>query len=121
VASFDEDRRARLAADVRIIRNRRKIDAIVHNAGVMCTLIDAHGSVAAWLDRQHPLPKDAWVRLFRTTFRFTGPEVTNEFLTSLGYLPGAHDPGCPAYTRIAALGPAWMSAEPVSPRSKDEA
>jgi DNA-3-methyladenine glycosylase I len=121
VAAFDEDRRAHLAADPRVIRNRRKIDAIVHNAGVMCALIDEYGSVAAWLDRQHPLPKDAWVRLFRTKVRFTGPEVTNEFLMSLGYLPGAHDPRCPAYARIATLGPAWMSAGPDSPQPKDDA
>jgi DNA-3-methyladenine glycosylase I len=120
VAAFGEDRRAQLAADPRVIRNRRKIDAIVDNAGVMCTLIDDHGSVAAWLDARHPLPKDAWVRLFRATFRFTGPEVTNEFQMSLRYLPGAHDPECPAYARIAARGPAWMTAPPVSPRPKDD-
>jgi len=28
-------------------------------------------------------------------------------LMSLGYLPGAHEPDCPVYTRILALTPPW--------------
>jgi DNA-3-methyladenine glycosylase I len=30
---------------------------------------------------------------------------------SLGYLPGAHYPGCPVQQRIAKLAPPWMRAE----------
>jgi DNA-3-methyladenine glycosylase I len=30
-----------------------------------------------------------------------------EFLMSIGYLPGAHDPACPVYQRVLALGPRW--------------
>jgi DNA-3-methyladenine glycosylase I len=119
VARLDEAARDQLLADSRVIRNRRKIDAIIANAGVMCGLIETHGSVAGWLDAQHPLPKDEWVRLFRRTFRFTGPEITNEFLMSLGYLPGAHAAECPAYARILALGPAWRRAERSIPTDKD--
>jgi len=121
VAGLGATERARLLADPRVIRNRRKIDAIIANAGVMCGLIDADGSIAAWLDRQHPLPKDEWVRLFRRTFRFTGPEITNEFLMSLGYLPGAHAPDCPAYARIAVLDPPWQRADPSALTDKDTA
>jgi DNA-3-methyladenine glycosylase I len=119
VARLGDDDRARLAADPRMIRNRRKIDAIVHNAGVMRTQIVAHGSVAAWLDVHHPRAREEWVRLFRTTYRFTGPQVTAEFLMSLGYLPGAHDPDCPTYARIAALDPPWSVAEPRRSRPKE--
>jgi DNA-3-methyladenine glycosylase I len=114
IAALDASARERLVGDARVIRNRRKIDAIVHNAGVMCDLIAAHGCVADWLDLHHPQSRDGWVRLFRHTFRFTGPEVTGEFLMSLGYLPGAHDPACPAFARIAALDPPW--ARPAAPR-----
>ena len=39
--------------------------------------------------------KAEWVKLFKKTFRFTGGEIVGEFLMSLGYLPGAHAPGCP--------------------------
>ena len=119
VARLDAPARDRLLTDARIIRNRRKVDAIIANAGVMCEMIATHGSVAGWLDAQHPLPKDDWVRLFRRTFRFTGPEITNEFLVSLGYLPGAHAPECPAYARVAALGPPWRGIEPRIPTDKD--
>ena len=54
-----------------------------------------------------PLPKAEWVKLFRKTFRFTGGEIVNEFLMSLGFLPGAHVPDCPVYGRVLALDPPW--------------
>jgi DNA-3-methyladenine glycosylase I len=108
VAGFGPSDRERLLADASIIRNRAKVDAAIHNAGVVCALSDEHGSFADWLDEAHPLPKEAWVKRFRSTFRFTGGEITGEFLMSLGYLPGAHQPECPVYATIAALGPRWM-------------
>ena len=58
----------------------------------------------------HPLPKPEWVKLFKQTFRFTGGEIVGEFLLSTGYLPGAHEPGCPAYKRILKLNPPWKRA-----------
>ena len=48
-------------------------------------------------------------QLFRATFRFTGGEIVGEFLMSLGWLPGAHAPDCPAFARIAQLDPPWQS------------
>jgi DNA-3-methyladenine glycosylase I len=48
------------------------------------------------------------VRLFKRQFRFTGGEITGEFLMSLGWLPGAHAPDCPAAVQVAALSPPWM-------------
>jgi DNA-3-methyladenine glycosylase I len=121
VAALGDAGRERLLVDARVIRNRRKIEAIIANAGVMCGLIDACGSVAAWLDAHHPLSREEWVRLFRRTFRFTGPEITREFLMSLGYLPGAHAPDCPAYARIDELGPPWRQPEPSAPSDEDPA
>ncbi|MCB0971648.1 MAG: hypothetical protein KDA97_09065, partial [Acidimicrobiales bacterium] len=58
----------------------------------------------------HPLPKDEWVRLFKRTFRFTGGEITGEFLMSTGWIEGAHHPACPVHTRIATLAPPWTTA-----------
>lgn len=97
----------RLMADAGIIRNRLKIEAVIENARRIRALRRSHGSFAAWLDAHHPLPRADWVRLFKSTFRFTGGEITGEFLLSLGYLPGAHVPECPAYRRIARLHPPW--------------
>ncbi|WP_045767717.1 DNA-3-methyladenine glycosylase I [Xanthomonas albilineans] len=108
VAAYGEADVVRLLADPDIIRNRLKVQAAIHNAQVIQGLRAAHGSFAAWLDAQHPRSKPEWVALFKRTFRFTGGEITGEFLMSLGYLPGAHRADCPAYARIARLNPPWM-------------
>ena len=103
VAAFGEADVARLLGDARIVRNRLKVAAIIHNAGVLRALRDSHGGFADWLDAHHPRPKAEWVGLFRRTFRFTGGEIVGEFLMSLGYLPGAHAEDCPVAARIRAL------------------
>ncbi|PZP62510.1 MAG: DNA-3-methyladenine glycosylase [Pseudoxanthomonas spadix] len=110
VAAYGEADIARLLADAGIIRNRLKVLAAIHNAQVIQTLRASHGSFAAWLDAHHPLEKADWVKLFKRTFRFTGGEITGEFLMSLGYLPGAHHEGCPAFAAAAERKPAWMQA-----------
>ncbi len=107
VAAYGEVERARLLSDAGIIRNRLKVDAAIENARRICSLRAGHGSFSAWLDAQHPLPRDDWVRLFRKNFLFTGGEITGEFLMSTGYLPGAHEEKCPVYSRIVRLGPRW--------------
>ena len=103
VARYGERDRARLLADPGIIRNRLKVEAAIHNAQVIQQLRDTHGGFAAWLDAHHPLPKAEWVKLFKKTFRFTGGEITGEFLMSLGYLPGAHRADCPVMEKIARV------------------
>ena len=108
VAAYGARERARLLADAGIIRNRLKVDAVIENARRVRALRGSHGGFAAWIEAQHPLPKDDWVKLFKKTFKFTGGEITGEFLMSIGYLPGAHRPDCPVGAKIAALGPAWM-------------
>lgn len=108
VAAFGEVDRARLLADSGIIRNRLKIDAAIANAGRIRDMRTSHGGFRAWLDAHHPLRREEWVKLFRKTFRFTGGEITGEFLMSTGYLPGTHRPDCPVFARIAEREPPWM-------------
>lgn len=108
VAAFDAADRERLLGDAGIIRNRLKVDAVIHNAGVVRALRDSHGGLANWLDAHHPRPKADWVRLFRKTFRFTGGEITGEFLMSTGWLPGAHREDCPVQKRILSTRPPWV-------------
>jgi DNA-3-methyladenine glycosylase I len=107
VAGFGKADVARLLKDAGIIRNRLKIAAAIHNAKQLQAIRQSHGSFAAWLDAHHPLSKDAWVKLFKQSFRFTGGEIVGEFLMSLGYLPGAHVPSCPVHRRVAKLAPPW--------------
>src|SRR5262245_21144612 len=108
VSSYGKRDRARLLRNPGIIRNQLKIDAAIENARRIVEIRDSHGSFASWLDAHHPLTKDQWVTLFKKTFKFTGGEITGEFLLSTGYLPGAHVPTCPVYQRIAKKNPPWM-------------
>lgn len=94
VAGFTEKDRARLLQDAGIIRNKLKVNAAIHNAQQIQKLRAEFGSFKAWLDQHHPMPKPDWVKLFKKTFKFTGGEITGEFLMSTGYLPGAHDADC---------------------------
>ncbi|MGJ7456693.1 DNA-3-methyladenine glycosylase I [Halomonas sp. MA07-2] len=113
VADYGEAERARLMADAGIIRNRLKVDAVIHNARVVQSLRDEHGSLRTWLDHHHPLRHSDWVKLFKRTFRFTGPKITGEFLMSTGYLPGAHCDDCPVQARILAAAPPWAQTREV--------
>lgn len=110
VAAYGEADRARLLADAAIIRNRLKVDAAIENAKRVLALRESHGGFAAWLDAHHPMDTADWVKLFKQTFKFTGGEITGEFLMSLGYLPGTHSPECPVFAKIEALNPPWMAA-----------
>ena len=47
------------------------------------------------------------MKLFKKTFRFTGGEIVNEFLKSIGYLAGAHDLGCAVYRVVLNEMPMW--------------
>ena len=116
VAAYGRKEKSRLLRDAGIIRNRLKIDAAVENARRIAALREEHGSFAEWLDAHHPLSKAEWVKLFKRTFRFTGGEITGEFLLSTGYLPGAHATTCPVHRRILALDPPWARAAGPRPR-----
>lgn len=94
IARYDEHDRMRLLMDPGVIRNRLKVGAAIHNAGVVLKLRETHGSFHRWLESQRGLSKVEWVKLFKDTFRFTGGEIVGEFLMSIGILPGAHDEDC---------------------------
>lgn len=111
VAGYRAADRRRLLNDPGIIRNRLKVEAAVANAQRILELRATHGSFAGWLAAHHPRDKQAWVKLFKQTFRFTGGEIVGEFLMSIGYLPGAHVERCPVYGRILARRPPWAHAK----------
>lgn len=101
VAAYKEADIARLLSDPGIIRNRLKIQAAIHNANVILNLQKTFGSFNAWLAAHQANTKQDWVKLFKTTFKFTGGEIVNEFLMSAGYLPGAHIANCQIGRQIA--------------------
>ena len=108
VAAYTQKDRERLLNDESIIRNRLKINAAIENAKRCLSLQKEFGSFDKWLEHHHPRPLEEWVKLFRKTFTFTGGEIVNEFLMSIGYLPGTHEESCIAYKKIMKLSPMWM-------------
>ncbi len=111
VARYNDRKIEKLLLDAGIIRNRLKILATIDNAKKILELQKEFGSFKAWLDHHHPLPKEEWVKLFKTNFRFTGGEIVNEFLMSTGYLPGAHVEACPVYPKIIRSKPSWNNGK----------
>ena len=109
VAAFGTVQMERLLVDPGIIRNRLKIEAAAENARRIQALRQSHGSFALWLATRHPRSPAEWTQLFRRTFRFTGGQIVGEFLMSIGYLPGAHEPDCPVFARILQHSPPWAS------------
>ena len=107
VASYKEKEFNRLMNDAGVIRNRLKINAAIENAKAILAIQKEHGSFKNWIDKQYPLTKAEWVKVFKKTFRFTGGEIVNEFLQSTGYLPGAHDESCVIYKKTIKAKPAW--------------
>ena len=107
IASYSDKDRERLLADPGIIRNRLKVNAAIENAKTILALQKEFGSFEKWLESNHPKTKEEWVKLFKKTFRFTGGEIVNEFLMSIGYLPGAHSADCKVYKQIMKASPMW--------------
>jgi DNA-3-methyladenine glycosylase I len=109
VSLYKEKDKQRLLKDSGIIRNRLKIDATIHNANVICNLQKEFGSFKNWLDMHHPSTKENWVKIFKKTFKFTGGEIVNEFLISIGYLKGAHIENCVIYKKTIKSKPNWLT------------
>ena len=111
VAAYTSSDIERLLNDSGIIRNRLKINAAIHNANRIIELQKEHGTFKNWLNHHHPKSKDDWTKLFKKTFTFTGGEIVNEFLMSIGYLKGSHIESCEVYHKIKKCNPAWVIAD----------
>ncbi len=109
VANFNENDRERLLQDAGIIRNKLKVNAAIENAKTILQLQEEFGSFDNWLSYHHPKTKPEWIKLFKKTFKFTGGEIVGEFLMSIGYLPGAHDPSCAIQEKVLKSNPKWLS------------
>ena len=97
VARFTKRDVDRLCDDASIIRNRRKIEATIHNARRFRELAEQHGSYRRWLASlpdQTPAERKALFPVFRETFKFMGPETTKCYLMGFGKIPPDHEPDC---------------------------
>jgi DNA-3-methyladenine glycosylase I len=109
VARYKEKQINRLLGDAGIVRNKLKINATIENAKTIKALQKEFGSFKNWLLHHHPKTREEWMKIFKSTFKFTGGEIVNEFLVSTGYLPGAHIESCPVYKKSLKHKPAWAS------------
>lgn len=109
VSTYGDSEFERLMNDKGIIRNKLKIKAAIDNARIITGIRQRSGSFKNWLDAnaKQISSLEEWTRLFKKTFRFTGGEITNEFLMSTGYLPGAHDGNCPAFREIEKVNKSY--------------
>ena len=96
VAAYNGEDVERLAADTRIIRNRRKIEATVGNAQAMLALDDRPGGFVGWLRSRGDF--DATVAALRGEFRFLGEMGAYYFLYVVGEDVPSHED--------------WMKAHP---------
>lgn len=108
VAGYTEEDRERLLSDPGIIRNKLKVNAAIENAKTIIQLQEEFGSFEKWLEHNHPKTLEEWMKLFKKTFKFTGGEIVNEFLMSIGYLNGAHTENCSIYKTILKQKPMWQ-------------
>ena len=82
IASLTPREIDRLAQDTRIVRNRRKIDATVHNAETMLELVREHGSFKKYLRSQGGFEET--VADLKRRFKFLGDLGAYYFLYVVG-------------------------------------
>ena len=82
VAQMTEGDLERLSNDKRVIRNRPKLEGIVHNAKMVLQLVGEHGSFELYLRSKTNFP--SLVRDLRERFKFLGPQSAYFFLQSVG-------------------------------------
>jgi DNA-3-methyladenine glycosylase I len=113
VARFGDADVARLLADAGIVRHRGKIEAVINNAQRAIELVEAEGSLAAFVWRFEPEQRRAGMvsmtdeskafsrELKRRGWRFVGPTTAYAFMQAMG-LVNDHVAGCDARAKVDA-------------------
>lgn len=102
IAEYDDNAIKQLLDNSGIIRNKLKVNAAIYNAQQILSIQKEFGSFRLWLENNQFRELDGWVNLFKKTFKFTGKEITKEFLISSGILEGAHTKDCPIFYKISS-------------------
>ncbi len=89
VANFHEKDLDDLTQDKRVIRNYRKLAAIVENARRMLELEEEHGSFRSYLRSQEDF--DQTLKMIRKDFKFIGPFGIYYFLYVVGEQVPPHE------------------------------
>ena len=122
VAAMTPDDVERLMADTSIIRNRRKIEATLHNARLLstCPLSQLvwqhqpreHHRLRSWADGRmvSPESRELSVALRQAGFRFVGPVVAHSFMQTVG-IENGHFEGC--FRAPTEGSPKTLTAQPL--------
>ena len=94
VAKMKEPDVLKILEDTDGIRSRVKAEAIIHNARVVLDLAAEHGSFGKWVAKTAKLEKTQVEKEFKKLFKFAGPTIVYEFLTSTGHWPTPHQEVC---------------------------
>ena len=97
VSMYSNDDIESLLSNAGIIRNMLKVNAIIYNANKIIQIQKDFGSFYLWLKKLRGKDIEDWIKIFKSNFKFTGPEITREFLISTAFLKGAHVKSCPSY------------------------
>ena len=134
VAGYGEADVARLLDDASIVRHRGKIEAAVNNAGRLLDLLEAEGSLAAYVWSFEPDPGErpsrldwATLQTMATTpastalakdlkrrgWRFVGPTTAYAFMQAMG-LVNDHLDGCVTHDEAATARAAFTPPDRVA-------
>ncbi|BFM50031.1 DNA-3-methyladenine glycosylase I [Marinomonas sp. THO17] len=113
MAQFDDDKVAQLLANKHIIRNQRKILAVINNAQRAIELIEQEGSLAHFLWRYEPTPSieirtqcaesvALAKELKKRGWTFLGPTTLYAFMQSMGMV-NDHETDCHCHDKIEGL------------------
>lgn len=97
VAAFNEKDLEDLSQDTRVIRNQRKLSAIVSNARKMIALDEEYGTFQKYLRLQEDF--DATLNAMRRDFKFMGPTGVYYFLYMVGEQVPSHEEFEAAYRK----------------------
>ena len=94
VAKMKEVDVLKILEDTDGIRSRVKAEAIIHNARVVLELSSEHGSFRKWVTKTAKLEKTLVEKEFKKLFKFAGPTIVYEFLSSTGHWETPHQNTC---------------------------
>tara|TARA_B110000914_G_scaffold137952_1_gene120709 strand:+ start:279 stop:815 length:537 start_codon:yes stop_codon:yes gene_type:complete len=100
ISKYGEHDINRLLSNSGIIRNRLKVSSVIYNAQKTLLLQKEFRSFRNWLEKNKGKKLEEWIKLFKNTFKFTGGQITKEFLISTGMFKGAHTINCPIFHKI---------------------
>jgi DNA-3-methyladenine glycosylase I len=112
VAAFTDADVSRLLGDASIVRHRGKIEATISNARQCLSLVDSHGSLAAYVwGFEGREPADLSRDLRRRGWRWVGSTTVESFMQAMG-LVNDHAPDCSFRADVEAERAAFRRPKP---------